>query len=1769
MYGVDRMQQMVGKGIEVAGDLTGIEGVKQYGTDMAAQQEKDIAAGGYQPQYPGSLRENYNQGTFLPALGEKLLENAPSGGAAIAGTGLTAAAAALGAPAWLVFGGGAAVTAGSGLMGAGEAAMEMEEKTGSYDSKVAAGVGALVGFLDRFGAGKVIPVDRLAGMSADEVIKELSQKGFGEAAQAYAGRVTKAAAAEGATEVAQETAIVGGAASQGAEYTGQELADRAIDASVLGSAYGGGTRAVTELAPTANATREAGAQRLTELGDVLNPVMIGNDPQAATELATRLDTIAKANDLNLKDVNKQSTSGAREAVDKAHIQVSEELKQLAKDLRTQLGITDSDELSVVLDKVMAIAGQRQARNKAKSTVGVQEMQAIDRLAGSTQEGQRMLSLMRQMNELTTLHNSGYVGGVSKITDQLSPIPSNVGYSDRSLIETPTRILGTLYGASVNPVIPAIQGAAVIGGRGIDAVTGRRSRVATYIKDNINKNEGIKISDDAESVRETRRQETEGIKKANQEQRARAKEIHKSQYEKNGDLPFLKLDLMLKERGLSPQRAVKLLEAMAAADPVIAPDAQAMIKAIQEGGRTPNMTAVGAAMSTALDQQSTSVTRDKTPVPGAAQAAASSAAAPRDVSAGYVRGIQDNQAANTALIEAVDADPMISDDDKAVLIDTLADLRSNLGSNPADRAMDIAAKAESQVSDPALVETYVMPYVNRVIGQQTADSEPTINLQAEVFESPYADRIAKREALKEEAKASPLFNAWTKPNRERVLNATYDRRSMNAEARRATVEAIAREARKRGFEVYYTSTSKDGRSSSRYINLPNDRKARIADHDLPDTNQRQFNRDRGIGVYDVEIIPDDWDTTSLDEYFEEMLYDEYADTDPVLDLQRDALSPALENASDVFGIGSDIGMTAVSAMPTDAEFTEMQAGTFKPTQKKKLEVAYGDYHKAWKQAAGTDAPLEYTPENIDRISKMMATEALRALQRDDSAIGWYDAKLKAAKSVMRLVEPRIFDNEAAFDFALAVTSNGQAVIDNFAQALEVFRGFVDTGVMPENWNKGGERKKAMQTSFKFFNAYQSSGTNMPIDMFLDTDFTVKELSDWVDQFNNDYGTNISMSVTENMDTTVKGSFILGAKIGQGFYQNVRGNYDPLTMDIWWMRMWNRLIGRPFKPAKSAADMQKNRNIIVEQGLDAKDGIEKQLVDATLQRLGTTRSKVRQSKGKIDDFSRELNRTWNSYYSRYQKENGTNPVKPQLFKTVGTHFKNLAPELQATPTSGGERSYMRDVTARARELLSEQGYDINTADFQALMWYPEKQLAQKMGVAKGKGDDNDYLDAAIEAATKEGISNDQIQEALPEAERARLFGGTDTRQQDVSSSAVVDRVSGAQEPTIDYQRRIGDGVASSPAEPGEIRDQLAVTEQLFAEGKPVPIGLPGSPFENGIQDLRVVEKLAKALEYAFEIYANPNRMNKDLKERFNSKGVVKGFTGGFLISRDIDPSSMLVDRTTGERIRGKIGVLDVYKNPKGTKKNSQADVIWASLHELGHAIERRSFITENIPSPSSTTFNNQDGALRFAYANKKGDPQVYTETFRDFLMQIMQTSSGKPGKQVGERTDINISIEDAQQVINEMINMQRTGVLSISGVGDAVARKDYQTVGQMALNIQNNNNLNDSQKAQREEKLRQDLLKYETIYFQTMPELAADMIGMYMSDPKGFKQRAPAAAAITKQLLNQANSPTSGLVKFYSMPLATVVAIIMANLLAGEREEEEQNGMLNLGRGALTA
>ena len=119
----------------------------------------------------------------------------------------------------------------------------------------------------------------------------------------------------------------------------------------------------------------------------------------------------------------------------------------------------------------------------------------------------------------------------------------------------------------------------------------------------------------------------------------------------------------------------------------------------------------------------------------------------------------------------------------------------------------------------------------------------------------------------------MFEAWTKPSRARVLNSTYDSATLDAEARLATVEAIAREAKKRGLEVYYTSKGQKGRAGSRYIGLPDGGKVRVSDHELPDTPQRQYTRSQGIGNFADEIIVSDWETSSVDDYLKRILGEE--------------------------------------------------------------------------------------------------------------------------------------------------------------------------------------------------------------------------------------------------------------------------------------------------------------------------------------------------------------------------------------------------------------------------------------------------------------------------------------------------------------------------------------------------------------------------------------------------------------------------------------------------------------------------------------------------------------------------------------------------------------------------------------------------------------------------------------------------------------------------------------------------------------------------------
>jgi hypothetical protein len=705
-YSVDRAQQMFGKGVEVVGDLVGSDTVKGIGSGIVAQQEKDIQEGGYKPTYTGSLADTYEDGGISAALGwigEKTAENAASGGAAIAGTGLAALTAPFSLPAAAVLSG--TTIAGSALMGAGETAMEQEEKTGQYDSAVASGVGVLIGILDRFGAGKVIPKSKLANMTGEQVVEELIKKGKPNAAAAIGRRIAGSTVGEAGTELSQEAAIVGSTAAMGGEYTPDELIDRAIDTAAIGGTIGGGTRTAIE----------TGAGIGRGVRSALPGGYTPTDPEAAADVAQRIQQAAQENDFDVNNVsNATDAKGARAAVDLVHTRLVSDIDQTMGDIKNELKPKDSDSDQVRADKAAVTRARKQARTKTKTVVGKAEMEATQRLLGASAEGQQLVRLFRQSNELTELHNRGYVGGLSQFTDALSPLPTNTGYSNRALIELPTRLglSGAAAGVTGGASIPAQLGA-VAAGRTIDKVTGRRSNVAKFLRDQ--QQQGTQ-QPTAPSLRAGRAlAEAEEQQRKLTERQNRQAEVRANTRAGAAPTPGSVQDTVEQATGLDRRGVADILNIMERIG--VSPTMQKTINeyriSVDRGGRisndmlSPLIQRINVVVDTDPRLQQKMVrerVRDDSPEP-------------QNRDQAREKGKADNQKVLNRERRAINDDNSIPLMDKAILQNALTELGTNLGPRPLEAALEIVAKAEQRLRQPELAEKHLLPYVERIARQQ--------------------------------------------------------------------------------------------------------------------------------------------------------------------------------------------------------------------------------------------------------------------------------------------------------------------------------------------------------------------------------------------------------------------------------------------------------------------------------------------------------------------------------------------------------------------------------------------------------------------------------------------------------------------------------------------------------------------------------------------------------------------------------------------------------------------------------------------------------------------------------------------------------------------------------------------------------------------------------------------------------------------------------------------------------------------------------------------
>lgn len=332
----------------------------------------------------------------------------------------------------------------------------------------------------------------------------------------------------------------------------------------------------------------------------------------------------------------------------------------------------------------------------------------------------------------------------------------------------------------------------------------------------------------------------------------------------------------------------------------------------------------------------------------------------------------------------------------------------------------------------------------------------------------------------------------------------------------------------------------------------------------------------------------------------------------------------------------------------------------------------------------DGPIEFTEENIEKLADNMFKETFDVYKTRPDIAEWYAANLEEAIGHAAKLYPEIATDpnaRNAFLFAKAMTSNGQKVVENTKWTRKVYEEFRKTGRFPDFGT--GKETNAMKKAFSGANAIIDHRGMDGFIEFLHAPVTVRELKQ--------AGFNVSK---ENMDTALHGSAVFGPKVGGGFFQNLSGNFNPVTFDLWWTRTWGRHTGTMF------LDPSKQREAL------RKIAREDPRFDA----------KALEDDDAIDNLAKTLNAEFanGGYKDKSPINNAARNLKVRL-------------DPVADPGSGSNRNMMRDVVGRVKQRFEQQGVELNNASIQALLWYLEKDLYRKAGVRGPKDELNDYAEA----------------------------------------------------------------------------------------------------------------------------------------------------------------------------------------------------------------------------------------------------------------------------------------------------------------------------------------------------------------------------------------------------------------------------------------------------------
>lgn len=338
------------------------------------------------------------------------------------------------------------------------------------------------------------------------------------------------------------------------------------------------------------------------------------------------------------------------------------------------------------------------------------------------------------------------------------------------------------------------------------------------------------------------------------------------------------------------------------------------------------------------------------------------------------------------------------------------------------------------------------------------------------------------------------------------------------------------------------------------------------------------------------------------------------------------------------------------------------------------------------------------KSANSIAEWMKEEVLFEMEHPQkSGVGWYSEKFQRALDVMATEFPEMATDKTARDIftaLIAITSDGQKVVPNFAMAADLYGNFKATGKFTTA--RGHARQASIDNNLEIIQALHDEMGPERMRDYLMQERTVSELKKIAGEtgakFSTDYQAHVKLPMA---------AVLLGPKLG-AFYANLMGASGYLTMDRWWSRTFNRYRGTLLQaPTRSGLDRFK-------------------------QLMGNPSMSD-------DEVLSAVIEPRNAYEAKGFKE-GT-----EIEKAANTLYKAAFENLEDTPFNATDRTFMLKSVALARDKLAQDGIDISVADIQAVLWYYEKRLYGDLGARQTA--DVSYEEAAskvIEARASAGGS-----------------------------------------------------------------------------------------------------------------------------------------------------------------------------------------------------------------------------------------------------------------------------------------------------------------------------------------------------------------------------------------------------------------------------------------------